>query len=196
MQKNILTQFSIGHQFACSQKSINNSASREPEWEICVDKGTWGCFVFTVSVYNATPLHARGRSLRSARVRTQERCWGFHWIFFIVVRCIARSTKLLRREVRICAMFRNVERRVGGSLRMKPQSHQGKIHLFKHRWVAPAAALVTTTGLDLLKCTSYINYQIFTSKRRSENYYLKITGTHLIMVFLLKRLTLNRNQGA
>ena len=121
---------------------------------------------------------------------------GFSLDLFIVVRCIARSTKLLRREVRICAMFRNVERRVGGSLRMKPQSHQGKIPLFKHRWVAPAAALVTTTGLDLLKCTSYINYQIFTSKRRSENYYLKITGTHLIMVFLLKRLTLNRNQGA
>jgi hypothetical protein len=62
-----------------------------------------------VIVKNATQLHAGGRSLRTARVRSDA---GISLALYIVVRCNAHSIKLLRREVRICAMFQNVERRL------------------------------------------------------------------------------------
>jgi hypothetical protein len=45
----------------------------------------------------------------SARVRSDA---GISLALYIVVRCNAHSIKLLRREVRICAMFQNVERRL------------------------------------------------------------------------------------
>ncbi len=86
---------------------------RGTEWEICVDKGTWSCFVFTVSVAlsGSTAPHRCMHAVGPCDLQESGATLGFSLDLYIVVRCIAHSIKLLRRGVRICAMFQPIQRR-------------------------------------------------------------------------------------
>jgi hypothetical protein len=77
MQENLLLHSQLATHLPtrrCRKNQYLVLRAGDTEWEIWVDKGALS-FVFTVSVNNATSLHAGGRPFGSCE--NQERCWDF-----------------------------------------------------------------------------------------------------------------------
>ena len=147
-----------------------------------MDKGTWSCLVFiisvatrAVSVNNATPLHAGGRSLRTARVRSDARISLELYIGGTTHRtqhqAFAEGGSYLRDVFKTLkeGWWKFKDEAAKPPRRIRGQTHPVLPPTKTHWRAAPGASLATTVGLDLLECTRKINYQILASKSRSDD---------------------------
>jgi hypothetical protein len=80
-------RFSIGDQICLQENQYLILQARELEWEICVDKGTWSSFVFTVSVALSalTTPHRCMQVVGLWDLRESGTVLGFSLDLFIVV---------------------------------------------------------------------------------------------------------------